>query len=77
MDIIREHLLYKNESLIICMSKLTREEQYECIRIILASKTNVLICTHSSTNAYISALIEKLQLQQVSCSSLSADQKHF
>ena len=77
MDIIREHLLYKNESLVICMSKLTREEQYECFRIILASKTKVIICSHNSTNAYIMDLIEKLQLEQVSCSCLTADQRHF
>jgi hypothetical protein len=77
MDIIREHLLYKNETLLICMSKLTREEQYECIRIILASNNNVTICSHKSTNVYIDALIEKLGLQRVSCQSLSADQRQF
>lgn len=67
MDVIREHLMYKNTPLTICMSKLTPQEQYECIRIILESKSRVKVCTHESTNEYITALLRELEIQFVQC----------
>jgi hypothetical protein len=67
MDVIREHLMYKNSHLIICMKDLTSQEQYECIRIILERQSSVSICKHDSTNQYMDILISKLQLALASC----------
>ena len=67
MDVIREHLMYKNSHLIICMRELTSQEQYECIRIILERKADVSICKHNATNQYMDILIAKLNLGLASC----------
>jgi hypothetical protein len=68
MDVIREHLMYKNTPLIICMAKIPPQEQYEVIRILLESKTEqVSFCTHDSTNAYIDTILKKLNVKFVHC----------
>ena len=68
MDIIKEHLIYKNTSLTICMSKLTPQEQYECVRLILASSRNdINICTHENTNSYINNLLKDLNIKFIQC----------
>jgi len=69
MDIIREHLMYKNHPLEICMKQLTPQEQYEFVRIVLESKTEtIFVCKHGSTNSYIDMLLEKLTVQLKDCS---------
>lgn len=68
MDVIREHLMYKNSPLQICMAKIPPQEQYEVIRILLESKTeNVSICTHDSTNVYIDILLKKMKVTFKQC----------
>ena len=67
MDAIREHLTYKNTPFVICMGKLTPQEQYECIRIILESKSPVKICTHDATNECVTLLLKELPVQFVQC----------
>ena len=68
MEIIREHLMYKNTLLNICMAKISPQEQYEVVRILLESKTkNVSICTHESTNSYIDTLLKKLNIKFCQC----------
>ena len=68
MEIIREHLMYKNTSLTICMAKISPQEQYEVVRILLESKAkNVSICTHEATNAYIDTLLKKLNIMFCQC----------
>jgi hypothetical protein len=68
MDVIREHLMYKDVPITICMKDLTPAEHYEVIRILLASRTkDVSICTHESTNSYIDGLLKKLPLKFVQC----------
>lgn len=63
MDIIREHLMYKNSPLHICMSRISPQEQYEVIRIVLESKTTeITICKHNSTNTYIDSLLSKVNV---------------
>jgi hypothetical protein len=70
MDIIREHLIYKNVPTTICMKELKPVERYEVIRLILATRTdNVSICTHESTNTYIDELLKKLPVKFVQCFS--------
>jgi hypothetical protein len=61
MEVIREHLIYKNVPITICMKDLKPIEQYEVVRLILASQsTNVSVCTHESTNSYIDKLLKEL-----------------
>ena len=68
MEIIREHLIYKDVPITICMKQLKPVEQYEVIRILLATRTkNVKICTHESTNDYITELLKKLPVEFVQC----------
>jgi hypothetical protein len=68
MDLIREHLMYKDIPITICMKELKPIEQYEVIRILLATRTKeVKICTHDSTNNYITELLKKLPVQFVQC----------
>ena len=68
MDIIREHLMYKNTPLTICMAKIPPQEQYEVIRILLESKTEeVSFCTHDSTNTYIDTILKKLNVKFTQC----------
>ena len=68
MDLIREHLMYKDVPITICMKDFKPIEQYEIIRILLASRTNgVKICTHESVNDYITELLKKLPVQFVQC----------
>jgi hypothetical protein len=79
MDVIREHLMYKNSPLNICMAKIQPQEQYEVIRIILESKTqDITICKHGSTNIYIDTLLQKLNISLKECSVLNQlDRKGF
>ena len=68
MDVIREHLMYKNTPLTICMAKIPPQEQYEVIRILLESKTEqVSVCNHDSTNIYIDVILKKLNVMFVQC----------
>ena len=68
MDIIREHLMYKNTPLMICMAKIPPQEQYEVIRILLESKTDqVTFCKHQATNQYIDIILKKLHVNFNQC----------
>lgn len=68
MDVIREHLIYKDVPITICMKDLKPIEQYEVIRILLATRTKgVKICTHEATNEYITELLKKLPVEFVQC----------
>lgn len=68
MDVIREHLMYKNTPLTICMAKIPPQEQYEVIRILLESKTDkVTFCTHDATNKYIELILKQLNVSFTQC----------
>jgi hypothetical protein len=68
MDLIREHLMYKDVPITICMKTLKPIEQYEVIRLILATKAkNVTICTHEATNEYIDTLLKQLSVKYTQC----------
>lgn len=60
MDVIREHLMYKNTPITICMAKLTPQEQYEVIRILLGNNRDVKICTHESVNTYMTQVLKEI-----------------
>jgi hypothetical protein len=69
MEHIREHLIYKNTSINVCLLTIPPQEQYELFRIILESKTDdVSICKHNSSNKYIDMLIQKLNISMKDCS---------
>lgn len=78
MDLIREHLMYKNSPLTICMANISPQEQYEIIRIILESKTEqITICKHASTNKYIDVLLEKVNVKLIDCRKEQQQHQRF
>lgn len=69
MDAIREQLIYKEGRVRVCLKDLTIQEQYELIRLLLATRTkDVIICKHSSVNMYINILLDDLNLETADCS---------
>ena len=78
MELIREHLIYKDVPIEICFGTLKSQEQYECIRLLLATRTkDVSICLHEITNPYILQLIKTLSVKQTHCLEKSVYQKEF
>jgi hypothetical protein len=68
MDLIREHLIYGNVSTTICFELLKPQEQYECIRLLLATRTkDVKLCKHDCTNKYIDKLLTQLEVEVINC----------
>ena len=58
------------------MKDLKPIEQYEVIRIVLATRTKgVKICTHESVNEYITELLKKLPVEFVQCFVVEEEQK--
>ena len=69
MDILREHLIYKDVPTMICMKQLKPIEQYEVVRFLLATRTkDVSVCKHDSTSTYIDNILKQLPLKFVQCS---------
>ena len=67
MDVIREHLMYKNVPLEITMKTLKVQEQYEIIRLLLATRTkDVVIKIDASVNKYVLNLIAKIGVSTLS-----------
>ena len=61
MEVIREHLMYKNNFLEIQMNTLKTQEQYEIIRLLLATRTkDVVVKIDDSVNKYVRNLLEKI-----------------
>ena len=78
MDVIREHLMYKNSPLTICMANITPQEHYEVIRIILESKTeDISVCKHNSTNKYINVLLDKVNVTLTDCRTEQQEHQRF
>lgn len=66
MDLIREHLIYKDVPTTICLKSLTPAEQYEVIRCLLATRTNnVSICCSECSNVFVQILLKKIDLQLI------------
>ena len=69
MDVIREHLQYKNSEVTICMQGLTQQERYECIRLVIAtSRHDVSICKHGIQMPYIDIILKDLPVKVIDCS---------
>ena len=63
MEIIREHLMYKNVPLQIEMKTLKPTEQYEVIRLLLATRTkDVVVKIDTSVNKYVRNLLSKIDV---------------
>jgi hypothetical protein len=63
MEIIREHLMYKNVPLEILMNSLKTQEQYEVIRLLLATRTkDVIVKVDNSVNKYVRNLLSKIDV---------------
>jgi hypothetical protein len=74
MELIREHLIYKDVPITICMGQLKPCEHYEVIRCLLATRTNdVCICTHDATNEYINQILKKLPVHFAQCFRLNQE----
>ena len=70
MDNIREQLMYNDNKVRICMRTLTSQEQYECIRLLIATRTkDVFMCSHKSENDYIKRILGEMELEEWKCSS--------
>jgi hypothetical protein len=67
MDLIREHLIYKDVPITICMKSLKQQEQYEVVRLLLATRKNVKVCLHGMNNKYILILLNELGVQIIDC----------
>jgi hypothetical protein len=68
MDALREQLVYKNTHVHICMSRLSAADQYECIRLLLATRTeNVCVCKRGLTNSYIEDILTRLSMPILPC----------
>lgn len=64
MDLIREHLIYKDVPISICLKTLSPADHYELIRCLLATRTNnVSICCSECSNLFIQILLKKLPVQ--------------
>lgn len=75
MDLIREHLIYKDVPTTICLKTLTSAEHYEVIRCLLATRTNnVSICCSECSNVFIQILLKRIGVQLLAdCSTGGSD----
>ena len=59
--------MYKNSVLHVCMNTLTRQEQYEFLRLIIATRTTGITYCYDNSNIYLSCIIEKIGLEKFDC----------
>ena len=68
MEQIREQVMYNDNKVHICMKTLTSQEQYECIRLFLATRTkDVCVCSHGATNPFVESILVKLGIEKKEC----------
>lgn len=68
MEILREKLLYNTNKVQICMKEFSKQEHYEIIRLLLATRTkDVCVCTHESINTYIDSILKVLNISFYQC----------
>ena len=49
------------------MKNLKQQEQYEVVRLLLATQKHVKVCLHGSNNTYILKLLNELGIKLVNC----------
>jgi len=69
MDLIREHSLYKQVPLHVCVGDLTRQEQYEFVRLLVGlQRKDIEVCTHhGSVNQYVLQVLRALPVGMREC----------
>jgi hypothetical protein len=67
MDLIRESLMYKTNNLDVCMKTLTRQEQYEFMRLIFATRKDGVTICDCECSQYILCLVNRLGLERTHC----------
>lgn len=59
--------MYKNNVLHVCMNTLTRQEQYEFLRLIVATRKEGVTFCYDNSNAYITCILDKIELERFNC----------
>lgn len=67
MDSIREQLMYKSNILHVCMRTLTRQDQYEFIRLLMATRFEGIQICDCSCNQYVLCVLKRLGLKRTEC----------
>jgi len=67
MDIIREQLMYKSNTLHVCMNTLSRQEQYEFLRLLMATRKEGVTFCYDNSNQYVTCILEKIGLERIKC----------
>jgi hypothetical protein len=67
MDILRESLMYKTNTLHVCLSELTRQEQYEFVRLLLATRTTGVSLCDCQPNQYVLRVLSLLGIPRTRC----------
>ena len=67
MDIIREQLTYKSNTLHVCMNTLSRQEQYEFLRLLMATRKEGVTFCYDNSNQYVTCILEKIKLERAKC----------
>jgi hypothetical protein len=68
MELIREQLMYKSNTFHVCVNKLTRQEQYEFVRLVMATRKEGITVCYDDSNPYISCILKLIGLDRGSCS---------
>jgi hypothetical protein len=67
MDIIREQLTYRGNAFHVCMNKLTRQEQYDFLRLVMATRKEGLTICYDNSNIYVKCILETIGLECGTC----------
>lgn len=67
MDIIRESLTYKKNTVHVCLGTLNRQEQYEFVRLLLATRTTGVTLCDCQPNQYVLRVLSRLGLERIKC----------
>ncbi len=67
MEEIREQLVYKKNNLHVCMKTLTRQDQYEFIRLLMATRFEGITICNCQCNQYVLCVLNRLGLERVQC----------
>jgi hypothetical protein len=67
MELIREQLMYKSNTFHVCVGKLTRQEQYEFLRLVMATRKEGVTFCYDDSNVYVKCILEKLEIVRANC----------
>jgi hypothetical protein len=69
MDELYESLLNNKRDITVCLEKITYQEQYELIRILVENPSKFKICKHGLTSKYTEHLLSKCDYTLIDCST--------